>query len=223
MAPSRSPASESSWPPSWSWNQSIMTSITAKDVCNNSTLKSLGSLKNNKKKTLKNLKKKWNVPAQSLCLHRLPWDALPMTCCSEWRSKEKRRVRPQQSLAGSTGEVLRKKALGKLHLPNLHGDYRPSLLSELWEGPINLSICTSFCHNIFLSCQQKNVSIIRQVPVLLSSPSGCIITLLPLTTCMIVSLTVYYFVSTFQYTLFLNCHFCPTHPNSHSSVYHNNH
>lgn len=125
-----------------------------------------------------------------------------------------------QAARGGPGE---REAPGKLHLPNLHGDDRPSLLSELWEGPINLSICTSFCHNIFLSCQQKNVSIIRQVPVLLSSPCGYIITLLPLTTCMIVSLTVYYFVSTFQYTLFLNCHFCPTHPNSHSSVYHNNH
>lgn len=110
-----------------------------------------------------------------------------------------------------------------IYLPNLLGYCWPSLLLEQWERPINLSICTPLCHNIFSPCQQKNVSIISQVPVLPGSSCSCIITLLPLTTCMIVFLTVYYFVSTFQYTLFLNCHFCPTHPNSHSSVYHNNH
>lgn len=65
--------------------------------------------------------------------------------------------------------------------------------------------------------------IIVQVLVLPGSQCSPVITLLPLTTCMIVFLTVYYFVSTFQRRLFLNCHFCQTHPDLHSSVYHNNH
>lgn len=39
-----------------------------------------------------------------------------------------------------------------------------------------------------------------------------VITPLPLTTCMIVFLTLYYFVSTFQCALFLNCQSGSTHP-----------
>lgn len=39
-----------------------------------------------------------------------------------------------------------------------------------------------------------------------------VITPPPLTTCMIVFLTPYYFVSTFQCVLFLNCQSGPTHP-----------
>lgn len=105
----------------------------------------------------------------------------------------------------------------------LHGYCWPSLLLEQWERPINLSICSPLCHNIFSSCQQKTCPLSARALSSLDGSHSCIITLLPLTTCMIVFLTVYYFVSTFQYTLFLNCHFCPTHPNSHSSVYHNNH
>lgn len=40
-------------------------------------------------------------------------------------------MKPPKSGSQHQGGPGEKEALGKLHLPILHGDYRPSLLSEL--------------------------------------------------------------------------------------------
>jgi hypothetical protein len=89
-------------------------------------------------------------------LHRLPRDTFPTTYCSWWWRVRRGDEGGFRKVWGpGLGRSWGKAALGKLHLPHLQWWLLAKFTHRAVRGPINLSICTSFCYNIFPSCQQK--------------------------------------------------------------------